>query len=253
MISRPLISYVLLSAVRDRLIPSMLVALIVTASLCIVLGSAAVVEANQFAVVFAAGALRMAAVLGLTLFVVFHIRRSFENKDVEYILSRPIDRVSFILSHAAAFSFLAILTGLVVAFVVAGQMPPGLYGRIPIWMVSITAELVIMVNVALFFSMVLPSATTGVLATLALYMLARLMGELLGITDHEADTHMLKILGVIMQGISLIVPRLDLMAQTSWLIYGKAGIGYGFILIQTVIYSGLVLSAAAVDLVRRQF
>jgi hypothetical protein len=204
-------------------------------------------------VVFTAGALRMAGVLGLVLFVVFHVRRSFENKDVEYILSRPISRVSFILSHAAAFCFLAILTGLVIAFVVMGQMPHGLYGRIPIWAVSIIAEFVIMVNVALFFSMVLSSATTGVLASLALYMLARLMGELLGIADHEMDSHMLKILGVVMQGISLIVPRLDLMGQTSWLIYGDAGIGYGFILAQTAVYSGLVLSAAIVDLVRRQF
>jgi hypothetical protein len=253
MISFPLISYVLLAALRDRLLPALFVTMAVLASLCIFTGSAAVVEGGQFAVVFTAGALRFVSVLGLVLFVVFHIRRSFENKDVEYLLSRPVSRVSFILSHAVAFSLLAVITALIVVGVVMAFMPFGLIDRTMFWGASVAAELIIIVNVALFFSMVLPSATTGVLATLALYTLARMMGEILGIIDHDLVSHLMRGLGWIMQGVSLILPRLDLMGQTSWLVYGKPAITLGFIGAQTVIYTGLALMAAIIDLTRRQF
>lgn len=253
MISGPVTRYVLTAAMRDRLIPAIFILMAVSASLSIFLGGAAVVESGQFAAVFTAGSLRFVSTFGMILFVVFFIRRSFENKDVEYLLSRPVGRVSFILSHALAFSILAVITGLLATLCVIALVPHAYYGAALLWSVSLIAELVIMVNVALFFSMVLPSATTGVMATLALYMLARLMGELLGTLDKEAHSAIYMILGVVMQGVSLIVPRLDLMAQTSWLIYGEADISWLFILAQTVIYSGLVLAASIIDLSRRQF
>jgi hypothetical protein len=253
MISGPVTRYVLTAAMRDRLIPAIFILMAVSASMSIFLGGAAVVEAGQFAAVFTAGSLRFVATFGMVLFVVFFIRRSFENKDVEYLLSRPVGRVRFILSHALAFSILALITGLLATLCVISLVPHAYYGAALMWSASLIAELIIMVNVALFFSMVLPSATTGVMATMALYMLARLMGELLGTLDKEGQSALYMIMGVVMQGVSLIVPRLDLMAQTSWLIYGEADISWLFILSQTVIYSGLVLAASIIDLSRRQF
>ena len=253
MISLPLVSYVLLAALRDRLIPALLSMLIVAASLSFIIGSAAVVESGQFALVYASGTLRFVGVFGLVLFVVFHMRRSFENRDVDYLLSRPIGRTSFVVSHAAAFSVLAIAMGIAVTLAVMGATPHSRYPALMLWGTSVVAEYLIMVNVALFFSMVLTTATTGVLATLALYGLARIMGELLGILAKDISSHWMYELGRSVKVIGLIVPRLDLMGQTSWLIYGDQTIGYGFIAVQVVVYIGLVLSATVVDLKRRQF
>ena len=55
--------------------------------------------------------------------------------------------------------------------------------------------------------------------------------------------------------VSMVVPRIDLMTQTSWLIYPDAPneIGYAFVLIQGVVYCALLITAALVDLRRRQF
>ena len=181
MLSIPLTRYVLTAAIRDRLIPVLLLVMIVGTCVSVFLGSAAIIEANKFAMVFTAGSVRFIGVLGLVLFVVFFVRRSFENKDVEYLLSRPISRVSFILSHALAFSLLAVVMAVVATFAVATLMPHFHLTSGGFLWVSLLVEFVIMVNAALFFSMVLPSATTGVLATLGLYVLARMMGELLGI------------------------------------------------------------------------
>jgi hypothetical protein len=115
-------------------------------------------------------------------------------------------------------------------------------------------ELIIMVNVALFFSMVLPSAASVSLAVLAFYVFSRIMGQLLGILDQGMSIAGFEYMSTIFQIISLIIPRLDLMAQTNWLVYGVFyDTSLSFIVIHGVGYSLFVSLAAVIDLVRRQF
>ncbi len=253
--SLPLIRYVLTGAMRDRLVVCLFALIAVGLSLSIFLGSAPVIEKGQFSVVFAAGGLRLAAVAGLVLFCVFFIRRSFDARDVDFILTRPVGRASFLLSHALAFSLIAVLLAAFVALAVFFSVPPALHAGFGLWTAGLAAELVIMVNAALFFAMVLSSPAAAGMAVFALYILSRLIGMILGIAVSGLSTSpALQVLAAAMEIISLIVPRLDLLAQSGWLIYGPGPeIGFGFILAQGLIYSGLLLTAALVDLARRQF
>ena len=204
--------------------------------------------------VFAGGGLRVAGVLGLTLFSIFHMRRSFESKDVEFLLSRPISRSGFLLSFAAAFSILAAITALMEGLCLYVLAPMHFDDGVVLWIASITVENIIMINVALFFAMILTSAAAGAMATFGLYVLARMMGEILGIVDTNTEFAWAKPLSYIMETISVIVPRLDLMGQTSWLIYGAQGdVSYGFLAAQGAVFSALVLTAAMIDLSRRKF
>lgn len=255
MISWPLIRYVLMAALRDRLVLSLGVLVAVGASLSVFLGSGAFIESGQFALVFTAGGLRFAGTVGLVLFVIFYLRRSFENKDVEFLLSRPISRTSFILSHSIAFSILAVflagVIGVAVCAVVVQAVGPG-HG---LWVFSLMMEYIIIVNAALFFAMVLQSAAGGAMAVFGLYVLSRLMGQLLGIASVDGASSVSVFLNPIMNFISMVVPRIDLMTQTSWLVYPDAGgdVGFAFIAIQGAVYSGLLICAALIDLRRRQF
>lgn len=254
MISPSLVRYVLTAALRDRLYLAIILAIAVGASLSLFIGSAAVIESSAFVVVFCAAGLRFVAVAGLVLFVSFYIRRSFESRDAELLLSRPVSRFSFLLSHAAAFSVLAAVTALMVGtalFLMAPHKPtPGLF----LWGSSMAVELVIMANAALFFAMVLGSAVAAALASGGLYVLARMIGDLLGIAQAYSAEGGSGILTQILQVISMVVPRLDLMAQSSWLVYGpEDSIGFLFLLVQLVLYSALLIGAALVDLTRRQF
>lgn len=251
--SRPLVLYVLTAALRDRLVMAMIITLVVGTSLAVFLGSAAIAEKQQFAMVFAGAGLRLAGVLGLVLFTVFFIRRSFDARDVDFILSRPVSRVEFLLSYAAGLSLLAL--GMAAAqtlclYIIGGN----LFGPSHIsWAVSIAFENIIMVNAALFFSMILSSAATAATATAGFYILARLMGQLLGIIDSTGkSTFIYNLMEYILQAISAVMPRLDLMAQTSWLIYGEA-VEISSILLQGAIFTILIITAALIDLVRRQF
>lgn len=253
--SWPLVTYVLMAALRDRLIVSLAILVIVGSSIAVFIGSSAVVEKALFAAVFTAAGLRFAGVAGLVLFVVFYLRRAFDTKDVEFLLARPLSRTGFLLSHAAAFSVLAVFMAGAVVLAVAVLLPEGAgSGALLLWGASLAAEFVIMANAALFFSMVLSSAVGGVMAAGALYVLARLMGEILGILDTAQELPFYSLLSTVMKAVSLIVPRLDLMGQTSWLLYGAGGgIGLSFVLAQGVIYTAFLVCAALVDLTRRQF
>ncbi|MGB4106952.1 MAG: hypothetical protein WBK55_04055 [Alphaproteobacteria bacterium] len=249
----PLVRYVLTAAFRDRLVMALGITIVVGASISIFLGSAALIEKQQFSVVFAAAGLRFAGVLGLVLFTVFFIRRSFEARDVEFILSRPVSRVEFLLSYAVGLSLLALgmsaAQGLCLYLIA-----PHLFGiGHAWWLLSIAAENVIMVNTALFFSMILSSAATAAMAATGFYILARLMGQLLGIVDAFGQPRFIyQVMEYTMQAISAVMPRLDLAAQPSWLIYGYEGGGF-FVLVQAAAFAVLVTTAALIDLVRRQF
>lgn len=248
--------YVLTAAVRDKLFLSFFLLIAVGVSLSIFMGSSAVTEQDQFSLVFAASGLRIASVFGIILFVVFFIRRSFETRDVEYLLTRPISRLNYILSHAVSFIIIAlcftVLTGL--CLVVLGQQS-GINDAYILWTFSFFAELIIVANTAFFFSMVLSSAVASVLITGAFYLLARLMGQILGIVERFDYGGAFSFMENIMTLVSTVIPRLDLMGQSAWLLYGaeESVIGYGFILMQALVFTCLVLSAAMIDLKRKQF
>jgi ABC-type transport system involved in multi-copper enzyme maturation permease subunit len=254
MVSLPLVKYVLMAALRDRLVLSMMLLIVVGAAVSLFLGSAAMIEDDQFSLVYAAGGLRFAGVAGLVLFAVFFLRRSFDNKDVDFLLSRPISRTAFILSHALAFSLIAAAMAVAVVIALVLVSPGGVGAGHLRWGVSILLEFIIVVNAALFFSMVLTSAAGGVLSVFGLYVLARLMGQLLSIAATGGNLLGLPMHGV-MNIIAMVTPRLDLMAQTSWLVYPDDPVmfGYGFMIAQGVFYTALLIVAALIDLRRRQF
>ena len=253
--SSALVLYVLKAAVRDRLVAALFLAMLVAVSLSLFMGSAAVSEKGNFAIVFAGASLRLAGIFGLVLFAVFFIRRSFEARDVEFLLSRPITRVQFIISYAAGFSLMALGLGLAQGLCIYLPSPQSFNQGHLFWALTLVLENIIMVNVALFFAMILPSAATAAMAAAGFYVLTRMMGQILGIVDaHIASGSIMDGLEQIMQVISMVLPRLDLMAQTSWLIYGPTtGHDFGLIMIQGAAFTAMVVLAALLDLARRQF
>lgn len=249
-----LVQYVLTGAYRDKLVLSMLAVLIACMSLSIFFGSSSLIEKQQFTLVYTSGALRVSLMLGLILFIVFFIRRSFESKDVEFLLSRPLNRFQLIAAYSSAFSLIALCCALLCGAIVIA-VAPNLAGQgHSLWILSLCAEAVIVANAALFFAMVLTSSAAGAMAAIGFYVLSRMMGEILGIMDANLSDKNIVALEWVMQIISVVMPRLDLMGQTSWLIYGADGsMSAVTILLQGGVFTVLLLAACMVDLSRRQF
>lgn len=250
-----LTKYVLTAALRDRLFLGFLFLLFVGVSLSLFLGSSAIIEKDQFSLVFAASGLRVAGNIALILFVVFYLRRAFESRDVEYLLSRPISKFQFLVSHFLGFSILSIITAILITLVLMVMPSAGGNPNFFLWGLSLWVELNVMVTIGLFFSMVLSSAVTASLASFAFYLLSRLIGDILGIIEAgHASTSLIHIMEKAMLVISVFIPRFDLMAQSGWLIYGVTdGINWPFVLIQGFLFSAFVFTAALVDLNKRQF
>jgi len=249
-----------MGAFRDRLLWGIAIMSLVVVCLSVFTGSAAIIEQQQFIITYIAGGLRIIALLGLALFTVFFVRRSFDSRDVEFLLTRPISRISFIISHIVALSILTAVAGLFISIIVGGlSYHYGSQASVFLWCFGITFEFMIVTSIAFFFAMVLSSPVSAGMATFGFYILARLMGQLLSIIEHTpnaVDIHdrVMNGLSYIVSVISIVIPRLDLLAQTSWLIYGGGVLSdWIFILAQGIVFISLIAIAAWVDLRRRQF
>jgi ABC-type transport system involved in multi-copper enzyme maturation permease subunit len=255
-----IIKYILMAATRDKVMWGILLMSIIGICLSIFSGSAAIIEQGQFILAYMAGGLRIIALLGLALFTIFFVRRSFDSRDIEFLLTRPISRLSFILSHFCALSIMALFAGVFISLVISAlALHYGTESSILLWCVGVTFEFMIVVNIAFFFAMVLSSPVTAGMAVFGFYILARLMGQLLAIMHKTPNPetihdHIFNLLGNLVGVISIITPRLDLLTQTSWLIYGGGVLSdWIFVLVQGLVFLSLVAVAAWIDLRRRQF
>ncbi len=254
-LNSPLILYVLRASIRDKLVLSLIVLLVTAVSLSVFIGSSAITEPDAAILTFIASSSRFIGVLALVLFVVFYVRRAYETHDIEYLLSRPISRISFVISHLLAFSVLSLFFAVIVsAGLVLFASTFMNYEGFLVWSVSLALELMIVSYAAFFFSMVLPSAVASTMATLAAYTLARMSGQVLGIIDAGGQSSLFEVLGKVMEAASVIVPRFDLFSQSSWLLYGPdTNIGLGFILIHGILFLFLITCSAIFDLLRKEF
>lgn len=247
----PLVKYVLLGALRDRFLLSFVILLCLGSSLSLFFGSAAVLEKQSFSLVFAASGLRLASVFTLVLFSVSFIRRAFENKDIEFLLSRPIGRLQIIASYAIAFAVLSFLmvcgVGVSIFALSGGLVSAGMM----IWLVTLFFEIMMMSCIALFFAMFMSSPSAASFAVIGVYVLGRMMGQLLGIVDASPSG---AVLAFVMNIISVFMPRLDLMAQSSWILYNDfKGDDVVFILMHGGVFTIMVVTAACIDFVKKQF
>ncbi len=246
--------YIIQAAVRDKLFWSIFGALAIVFSLSYFFGSTTLSEGAGFAIVFTAFGARLFGVVCITLFTINYIRRSFDARDIEYLLSRPIGRVGFVLTHAAAFSTLAVMASFLLGGLVALLELKNSSGGVPLWWFSITVEFIIMANVAMFFAFVMKSATACSLVVLAFYLLTRIVGQILGIIALNEGGGVIRFASKVMEFISIFLPRLDLMGQTKWILYGMPeSISFGFIAAQGLVFCLMIICATAIDLKRRQF
>ncbi len=244
--------FVLLTAVRDRLFAGLFTMVAAGFAMAIYLGDAALVEKGQTTVVYAGGASRTLLILGLIVFQAFHIQRLYETREIEAILSRAISRDQFILAYWAGFALVAVLLAVpIIALVFLFQWS----GEGAVWWaISLILECFIVVAFAIFAGVTLERAVPAVFATVGFYVLSRLMSFFLSISESTPREGINVITVPLSDFVSLLLPRLDLFAQTRWLVYGPGAQESLLILAgQAALYVPLLLFAATFDLRRKAF
>jgi ABC-type transport system involved in multi-copper enzyme maturation permease subunit len=248
--------YLLLTALRDRVFAAIALMLLLIALLASFIGDGALVEEPSAKLTFAGAATRMVYVLGIILFITFHMRRTAENREIDMMLSRPVSRTGLLLAFYLGFAGLALLLVPFAAIVlrVAGKAP--LDGYL-LWIWSLALEGLVVTAIALFFALLISSATAAALASIGLYIFGRMVGSVLGVlTGNWVDlsTPTMKLTSTVFRIVSSVMPRLDLFGQTSWLVYGAQNNALDWTAtVQTLIYVPLLLAMAIYDFERKQF
>ena len=247
------IRYVLLCALQDRLFYGLVALIIAIAAISHVLGGTAFIENPEITLVFTAGAVRLTLAITAIVFVCFYVKSAFDHKHMDVLLSRPISRDYIVLSHWLGFSVVSIcmVIPVVLVFWLLGVLHvDGLIG----WSLSMILELWIIVAFALFASLIMKSAVVSVLASLAFYVLARMIILFVMTAERGAAGADLAFLSDFLEWVALIIPRIDLFSKSEWLIYG---LGESFalhhLLGQTLLYVSLLLIMCMMDFRKRQF
>jgi len=252
---KSILKYILFTGIRDRLYIGLFISLVVAFSISIFLGSTALIEQQQMTAAYIAGSSRAILTIGMILFVCLNVNRAFENKEVEFILSKSVSREQFILGYLlgfllAAFLIFIPLVGTILIVTKANQI--GLL----IWSVSLLFEVLIVISFALLSSLILKNSFSAIMASFAFYMISRLMGMFVMAIDLPGDFAQTKnhILASILKILSALFPRLDLFGQSEWLSYGVTDFSnFKIILLQSAIYIPLMIFMAFHDFKKKQF
>lgn len=251
------IKYIFYTAIRDWLFAGIIGALTLSIFLSHFLGSTVMIEKDVMLTELTSASARAVLIVGMIVFVCFHVRRAFENKEVELMLSRPISRGNFILGYWLGFCLVAILILSAVAIfllLVAQYNPEGL----SLWVVTMCFEIMIITAFAVFASIILKSSVSSVLLCFGFYIISRMMGFFSYVLEKNYATDVLsfeffsqKIIWLT----SYLLPRLDLFSQSKWLSYGIDVTSTDWLLpiLQSLIYIPILLVFAALDFNRKEF
>ena len=250
----PIARYTLLEALRNRLF--WLVLILVAAGLVLTqfLQQVSITESNQIQTALLAALLRLGAVFVLASFVVTSMVREFNDKVMELILSRPLQRSSYFLGKFIGFASVALVLTLISSLPLALFAPAQ---RVALWGLSLACELLIVTAFALFCVLSLTQVMSALAAVAGFYLLSRSVSGLQIMAAHplSGDQSLGQdFVNFIIDAIAFVLPGLDRMTQTGWLIYdAPTAAEILAVPVQTAVYLLLLCGAALFDLQRKNF
>ncbi len=186
-------------------------------------GIMAIEEQKEMSIVAIATLFRLFVDIFIPLLVFLYFNNLFITKQIDFILSRGLDRTNIMISWIASFGVI-IFGSLILSFVflVPAVSPQNLL----IWLFSLFLEGSIMMLIGALISLLSRSLVVQIFVFLALYLLLRSLGSLIGPLDDpniispilNSDSHTL-----LLRIFSILLPRLDCCARSGWLVYGLQG------------------------------
>lgn len=244
---------VVLEARRGGLPWLALAGLVIAVSLAAFLSQVALTESRETQLAIVAPLLRACAVLLTALHVASSTLREMHDKTLELALSLPLARGTQYLGRLAGHAACAALLAAALALPLAAWAPPA---PLALWALSLALEAALIAAAALFFAMSLAQIVPAIAATIGFYLLARSIAAMQSIAAAElADASLgSDAARMAVDGVALLLPRLDAVTRTEWLLYGAPpAAAYGAALAGMVIYAALLTAAGLFDFHRKQF
>ena len=242
----------LIEAVRNRLLWLAAAIIVIALGLAQFLGQVAITESREIQTALLSAPLRVAAVFMVAVFVITSTVRESNDKIVELLLSLPAPRSFYFLGKFAGYAAVSLIVAVMSALPLAPFANPA---GLALWTASLFCELLIVAAVSLFcvlsFTQVVPAFAT----VAGFYLLARSMAAMQVIAGAPLQEPTLadRAVRITVELIALVLPSLDRMTQTAWLIEPPGAGVLGGVLGQAAIYLVLIGSASLFDLYRRNF
>ncbi|MFT5703807.1 MAG: hypothetical protein ACJAZX_001372 [Rickettsiales bacterium] len=251
-----ILKYILLTAIRDRLYVGLFIMLLAAFGISSIVGGTALIEQSEATIAYVAGSARMIFAIGMILFVCFYVRRTFENREVEFVLSKAISRHNLILAYLLGFILVALL--IIVPLAILLFFMKANVAGLGYWILSLIFEASIIITFSLLASLILGSAVSAIMASIGFYIISRMMGFFvltISIPQKLTDLNSVdRVLNGTLKLISIAFPRLDLYGKSEWLIYGVVNPAEFYIILgQSIIYIPLMILMAFYDFNRKQF
>jgi hypothetical protein len=245
--------YTLVEAVRSRTILLLVCTLAAALVLAFFLRVVAITEVQQVQAAIIAALERLCAVFLLAVLVVSGVRREYDDHVVELIIAHALPRSSYVIGKALGYGALAL------CFAAVFGLPLLLFAPIPrvgAWTASFAGELLMVSTAALFCALSLRSVVAALSVIAGFYALGRSVDAILVIASASPDSHDWRDVGArwITEGIGLVVPHIDRMTQSGWLVAPVLDAHAALLaLAQAALYAGLLLAASLFDFQRQSF
>jgi ABC-type transport system involved in multi-copper enzyme maturation permease subunit len=243
----------LLEAIRNRLLWLAAIVVGVALGLAQFLNQVALTESLQIQVAVLAAVLRVAAVFMVATFIITSMVREANDKVTELMLSQPAPRRSYFLGKFGGYALAAVVLAIAFALPLALFAPPA---GLMAWTASLVCELLIVVSVSLFCVVSLTQVLSAFAATAGFYLLSRSMAAMQIIAGASLTEHTFADAAInwIVSGIALLLPSLDRMAPTDWLVNTGPGAGEALSMMgQSALYVALIAAATLFDLHRKNY
>jgi ABC-type Na+ efflux pump permease subunit len=243
--------FVLLEARRSGLPWLALACIALGAGLAGFLSELALTETRALQAAVLAALLRASAVVLVAAHVASSTLREMNDKGLEIMLSLPLSRSTQYLGRLTGFSALGILVAAAFSAPLFFWAPPA---AVALWGLSLALECTLAAAAALFFAMTLSQLVPAIAATAGLYLLARSIGAIQAIAGGPLAEPSFagEAARWIIGAIAFLLPPLDSVTRTEWLIYAAPSAGaYVAALTGLALYASLLVAAGLFDFHRK--
>jgi len=243
--------YVLIEAMRSGLPWLAAACVLAVLGLAGFLSQVAITEGAALQASVAGALLRAGAIFLIAAHVVGSVAREANDKGLELALALPISRPVYYLGKLIGFACVGVLLASVFALPLLAWASAA---DLVAWWLSLAAEIALVAAAALFFASAMAQALPAIAAAAGLYLLARAVPSIQAIAAGPLAEESLPghIARWAVDALALLLPRLDSVAQSEWLLYGAPPVvELAHALLGLALYFLLLLAAGLFDFSRR--
>ena len=265
-----IVRYFLLICKKDKILFSLFLLNILSFLVSLFFGWTMIDEIKQAQIAYASASMRFISVFGLIVFISFFISKFFSNKELEFMCSLSKNRYQFILSFVLCFviiSFLLVLINLSTMLYFYFTYQNFNISGFVMWSVSLWFELVLISIFTIFLSLGFANPAICIIISICFYLVSRSIGFITSAIYNSGSTdlstsllflpsnHTLSSISVYASKIiGVFFPRLDLITNSSWLMYDNFDVKVlCLVLFQILFYSALIILLSIKDFNRKQF